>query len=279
MKKNGRMELIADLANPLPILVVIELLGADPERAEDLKRWSRGIVAKATRRLSPDEKEATSVGFRQLTAYLEQHIERCRSRRHPGILGDLLASAKEERLTPKEALSFARLLLVAGTETTTHLIGNTVLALLGNPAEMEKVRTTPELVSDLVEEALRHTSPVQFVYRAARRTMELSGARIPAGALVAVLLGSANRDPEQFPEPDRFLVSRSPRHHLGFGIGPHSCLGAQIARLESRIVLEELLSLPGKVRALQPPDSVELIESVQMRGPKRLTLMSADVTF
>jgi cytochrome P450 len=209
-----------------------------------------------------------------LTTYLEQLVEQCQSRPHPGILSDLLVNAKDERLTPKEALSFARLLFVAGTETTTNLIGNAVFALLKNPPEMEKIRTAPKLLSNLVEEALRYTSPVQFVYRETLGAVELSGVRIPAGALVSALLGSANRDPEQFPEPDRFRVTRKPQHHLGFGIGPHSCLGAQVARLETRIVLEELLSLPGTLRTLQPFDSVELIESIQMRGLKRLTLVN-----
>jgi cytochrome P450 len=273
MKKNGQMELIADLASPLPLLVIIELLGGDPERAQDLKRWSSAVVAKATRQLTTDEQRLTTIGFRELTAYLEQLVERCQNQPERGIFRELLLGTSEERINPREALSLARLLLVAGTETTTYLIGNAILALLRNSPEMDKIRANPELVSSFVEEVLRYAPPVQFVYRAALQGVELSGVRIPNGARVAVLLGSANRDSEQFSEPDRFLMSRNPPHHLSFGIGPHFCLGAQIAFLETRIVLEELLSLRGTLRSPQPLDSVELIESIQMRGPKRLTLV------
>jgi cytochrome P450 len=273
MKKSGQMELIAGLASPLPILVMIELLGADQDRAEDLKRWSGAVVAQATRRLTPTDKRLTAVGLRELNTYLEQLIERCQGQPERGVLNDLLVRPKEERLTSKEALSFARLLLVAGSESTTCLIGNAVLALLRHAPEMGKVQTNPRWISSFVEEVLRYAPPVQFVYRIALRDAEFGRVRVPAGARVAALLGFANRDPEHFPEPDRFLASRALQGHLGFGIGPHFCLGAQVASLETRVVLEELLSLPGTLRATQPLNSVEFTESIQIRGPKHLNLV------
>lgn len=266
VKKNEPMELIARLASPLPLRVIMELLGADADRAEDLKRWCTALVA-------TDEKRMTAADLGELATYLEQLVEQCQSQPARGVLSDLLVSPREERLTPTEALSFARLLLVAGSETTTHLIGNAVLALLRNPDQMRKVRANPHLVSSAIVEVLRYASPVQLVYRAALQDIELGGVRVPAGARIAALLAAANRDPEQFPKPDRFLVLRNSGHHLGFGIGPHSCLGAQIACLEARIVLEELFSLLGTLRASQPLDSVDFTRSIQIRGPRRLSLV------
>jgi cytochrome P450 len=162
---------------------------------------------------------------------------------------------------------------VAGNETTTNLIGNAAQALLDHPDQRARVQQDPALVPALVEEVLRFDAPVQMVFRTATADVELAGARIPSGATVAVLLGSANRDERRFPDPDVFDVTREPRGHLGFGFGEHFCLGAALARLEARVALEALVPLlASRERA---DASREWIDSFLVRGPKRLLLRAA----
>jgi len=144
-------------------------------------------------------------------------------------------------LSAAEILALAVLLLLAGNETTTNLIGNAVRTLLDHPAELAKVRADRTLVPALVEEVLRYESPVQVIFRQTACEVELEGGKIPAGATVFLLLGAANRDERKFPEPDRFDVRRNPQDHVGFGYDIHYCLGAPLARLEGRIALESLL--------------------------------------
>jgi cytochrome P450 len=178
-----------------------------------------------------------------------------------------------QRLSSMELMQFVMLLLVAGNETTTNLIGNAVSALLDHPAELARVVADPSLVPDLVEETLRFDAPVQLVFRTATRELELRGARIPRGATVALLLGSANRDERRFPDPDRFDVGRDARGHLGFGFGAHFCLGASLARLEARVALGALVPLLGRVERTSPDRS--RLDSFLVRGPRRLALRRA----
>jgi cytochrome P450 len=170
-------------------------------------------------------------------------------------------------------MQFVMLLLVAGNETTTNLIGNAASALLDHPAELARVARDPGLVANLVEETLRFDAPVQLVFRTATREVELRGARIPEGATVALLIGSANRDERRFPEPDRFDVGRDARGHLGFGFGQHFCLGASLARLEARLALEALV--PELVRVERASPDAGHLDSFLVRGPRRLELRRA----
>ena len=165
------------------------------------------------------------------------------------------------------------LLLVAGNETTTNLLGNAVDALLAHPEQLAKVVAEPALVPALVEETLRFDGPVQFVTRVTTREFELQGQTLPSRALVVVLLGSANRDERRFPEPDRFDVARDARGHVAFGFGAHFCLGASLARLEAKAALEALVpELPRLVRAR--PER-EFLDSYLIRGRARLELRVA----
>jgi cytochrome P450 len=183
------------------------------------------------------------------------------------------AEIGETPLTPAEVLMFTTILLVAGNETTTNLLGNTLIALLAHPGELAKLQRDPGLVPSLVEEMLRYDGPVQLLFRRATRDVELSGTRIPAGATVVPLVGSANRDDAQFPAADRLDVTRETAGHLGFGFGIHFCLGASLARLEARVALEELLARFTGFELAQP--GVEYIDSFLVRGPKRLALRFA----
>ena len=174
---------------------------------------------------------------------------------------------------PPIPIALAVLILFAGNETTTNLIGNTVLALLNHPTELAKVRANRSLVPQLIEEVLRYDGAVQGVFRVAVRDVELAGTTIPADALVFYLNGSANRDERKYAEPDRFDVLRNPRDHLAFGYGIHYCLGAQLARLEAKVALDALLfEQPPFVRT---SGEVTRVDGLAVRGPKTLPLRFA----
>ena len=175
-------------------------------------------------------------------------------------------------LSTREVIQFVMLLLVAGNETTTNLIGNAVTALLDHPSELARLANEPSLLPAAVEEALRYDPPVQVVFRTATQDLELAGTRIPKGAYVAPMLGSANRDERRFPDSDRFDIARNPQGHVGFGFGKHFCLGASLARLEARIALAALV--PELVR-LERQGPREVVDSFLVRGPRRLELRRA----
>jgi cytochrome P450 len=169
-------------------------------------------------------------------------------------------------------VQFVVLLLAAGNETTTNLIGNAVTALLDHPDQLARVAADPSLVPAAIEETLRYDAPVQIVFRVATQDVELAGTRIQRGAYVAPLLGSANRDERRFPDPDRFDVARDAQGHLGFGFGKHFCLGASLARLEARVALEALAPELPRLERERPR---ELVDSFLVRGPRRLALRRA----
>ncbi len=165
---------------------------------------------------------------------------------------------------------FAILILAAGNETTTNLIGNAVLALLDRPDLFERVRRDPALVPLLIEEALRFDSPVQMLFRQTTREVEIAGTTIPEGAIVLPIFASANRDAKQFDEPDCFRLERNPQGHLAFGFGIHFCLGASLARLEARVAFEELFRRVAKLHRLGTETG--FVDSFLLRGPRRLAL-------
>jgi cytochrome P450 len=235
-------DLVTTLSGPLPTTVIAEMLGVEAERLGDFKRWSDDVVLGTSR---PTD-EATRTRVRQSGAALRSYFERLIERRRTDPGEDVITAlvrAEEERdiLTASEILGLAVLLLLAGNETTTNLIGNAVRNLLSHPAELAKVRANRALVPSLVEEVLRYESPVQLLPRVTASKVTLEGGTIPAGATVFLLLASANRDERKFPDPDRFDVTRNPQDHVAFGYGIHYCLGAPLARLEGRLALDSLL--------------------------------------
>jgi cytochrome P450 len=267
----GEFDLVHDYAIPLPVTVIAEMLGIEPDRHADFKRWSDCIVSGITGAAAGMRPEILLQAFKELSEYVTGVIDARRAQPREDLISTLTrAEAGETALTPVEILMFTLLLLVAGNETTTNLLGNTLLALLEHPGELARVQRDPRLVPGLVEEALRFDSPAQFLFRRATQDLEIAGTRIPAGATVMPLLGSANRDDAQFPDPDRLDVTRNPVGHLGFGVGIHFCLGASLARLEARVALEELLGRFTGFERTQP--AVEYIDSFLVRGPRSLPL-------
>jgi cytochrome P450 len=253
-RDHGRMDLLHDLAAPLSISVIAAMLGVPPEDRERFKRWADDIVAalgNIRANLRPEHLRRAVRSTRALTSYFREVIsERRRPRRgrpRRDLLGDLLqAEAQGDRLTEDELYANAMLLLNAGHETTTNLIGNGMLALLRHPDQLERLREDPALISTAIEELLRFDSPVQFIGRLLKQDLTVGGKRLRRGQTVWLLLGAANRDPEQFVDPDRLDVGRRHNKHVAFGLGVHFCLGAPLARLEGRIALETVLRrLPG----------------------------------
>jgi cytochrome P450 len=270
----GDFDVVQGLAVPLPVTVIAEMLGIEPERRHDFKRWSDTVIDNATGagRADPFGPKVLDA-FAEMSAYVVRIARERRRKPADDLISQLVSIGGGEGLSPVELLQFVTLLLVAGNETTTNLIGNATAALLDHPEQLARVAADPSLVPGLIEEAVRFDSPVQLVFREAVTDVELAGVRIPAGAIVVPLIGSANRDERRFPDPDRFDVTRNPQGHLGFGFGKHFCLGASLARLEAKAALEALV--PELVRRRRREERLSRIDSFLVRGPSRLTLWEA----
>jgi cytochrome P450 len=241
----GRMDLMADLAFPLPATVIAEMLGVPPEDRDRFKHWSDDVTAalgNVPSNSSPEVLRKSVEGMRALQAYFHDIIAQRRVEPRDDLISGLIKAQEEgDRLSDQELLANCVLLLNAGHETTTNLIGNGTYALLRHPDQMKRLRDDPSLLPTAVEELLRYDSPVQFTNRILTADMELGGKTLRAGQMVLLLLAAANRDPEQFPNPDKLDVGRQNNKHVAFGLGSHFCLGAPLARLEGRLVFEALL--------------------------------------
>lgn len=271
LKGQVQADLVPTLSVPLPVIVIAEMLGIEPQRRADFKRWSDDVVRSLNRPTDEIVRAEIRRSITELRAYLGQIIDQRRTDPRDDLITALVQAEEEQHiLTSIEILGLTVLILAAGNETTTNLVGNAVLALLDHPDELTKVRADRASVPALVEEVLRYDSPVQVVFRQTTQDVELEGGKLPAGATVLLLLGAANRDERKFPEPDRFAVERNPQDHVGFGYGIHYCLGAPLARLEGRIALEALLfDCPPFTRALA---RVPRIAAFLVRGPQTLPL-------
>ncbi len=241
--EDGRLELMSQLACPLPAIVIAELLGVPAEDWPRFRKWAAEMIALTSTVLSsgPDPGRMRQ-GLEPLQAYLKDIIAARRKAPREDLISGLIA-AQEERdaLSDDELLATCVIVLIAGHETTTNLIGNGVLALLRNPGELARLRAEPELLKSAIEEMLRYDSPVQATVRVVTQDSEIGGKTLRKGALAVCGIGAANRDPEAFPDPDRFDAGRRDNHHLSFGFGAHFCLGAPLARLEGEVAIRALM--------------------------------------
>lgn len=253
-------DVVADLAIPLPVIVIAEMLGVDPARRHDFKRWSDDLleVTQLTRGTSVERgRLAEMVQSREeLMHHFEELLDGRRASPRDDLLSDLVrAEGGEARIDADEVIQLAVTLLVAGNETTTHLIGTGTHLLLDHPEALAALRADPALIPGFIEEVLRHEGPVQSLVRRTTADVTLSGVTIPAGQIVMPLLGSANRDPAVFEDPDRFDLRRDARGHVAFGFGIHFCVGAPLSRIEGRIAFEEMVRrLPAFSRVDSRPD-------------------------
>jgi cytochrome P450 len=263
----GSADLMRELAYPLPVIVISELMGIPSQDRERFKHWSDVIVSQTRTGSASEDHSATNT---EMAEYFLALIDQRRSRPGKDLISTLLSAEIDgQKLTVHELLGFCALLLVAGNETTTNLIGNAVLCLAESPGTIDRLLSEPALLPQTIEEVLRFRSPVQSMYRLTVAETTLGDDLIPAGAPIVAWIGSANRDERQFQRPAEFDVDRGQNRHLAFGHGIHFCLGAPLARLEARIALEALLSrLPGL--SLVQGAHLERMESTIIYGLKAL---------
>jgi cytochrome P450 len=255
--KNGGMDVIADFASALPVEIVGDMLAVPQEDRHLLRDWSLAILGALEPVLTPERNEQGTRAVIEFETYLEQHIAgwetRMDAREAEDAYGDVLAGLirgeNGEKLTPAELVQNCIFLLNAGHETTTNLIGNGIAALLEWPGEKKRLTDDPGLVRTAIEEFLRFESSNQLGNRRVVETIEINGVTFEPGDLVTLCIGAANRDPAQFPDPDRLDVGRTPNRHLAFGAGIHACAGMSLARLEGQIAVQQLLARFPEFRA------------------------------
>lgn len=250
----GRMDVIRDLAYPLPVTVIAEMLGIPTEDRERFKHWSDEAIRSLGFGSVGDAKRSMQA-YRELRAYLEPIVAQRRSEPREDLISALVVAEEEgDKLSTSEVFATIILLLVAGNETTTNLIGNGMLALLRHREQLELLRNDLSLMGSAVEELLRFDSPVQFTSRMPLEDVVLDGRRLAKGSEVLLVIGAANRDPEQFADPDRLDVTRTDVRHLSFGNGIHYCLGAPLARIEGQIAISALIRrFPNMRPAIEKP--------------------------
>ncbi|MBV8717531.1 MAG: cytochrome P450 [Chloroflexi bacterium] len=270
---NDQLELVNDLAYPLPVTVIAEMLGVPAADRPLFKTWADALLQRPNQdRLDRAALEDVTRDLDHFRDYLHHHVERRRAEHRSDLLGDLVAAEIDgHRLSDAEIVGFATLLLLAGHITTTILLGNTILCLDEYPDVRAALRTDPRAIPSTIEEVLRFRSPFSRTARVTTSDVQLGGQHIPAQALVNVWLLSANHDERQFAQPEEFCMHRNPNPHLAFGKGIHYCLGAPLARLEARIALGILLRRFDTLR-VDPAFPLEAYANSGMNGVKSLHL-------
>jgi len=271
MDRAPTIELVADLAYPLPVTVIAELLGIPPEDRPTFRRWADGLIPQeSATSFVPNAERTRAMGLvmRELNEYCLAHIRRRRAGPRDDLTSALVAAEVDgQRLDDDEIVGFVGLLLLAGHITTTVLLGNAILCLDRNPDAAAALRADPGGLPTAIEEVLRYLTPLAPSMRVTTGPVRLGDRTVPGGRIVLGWLASANRDESRFADPDRFDFRRSPNPHLSFGHGIHFCLGAPLARLEARIVLEKVLRRwPG----MTVGDGVEYHDPRGIFGARRL---------
>lgn len=272
MRGRGQVDIVDDFAYPLPVSVICEQLGVPIEDEAHFHPWADALATSLDPRPQQDQFKVALV---EMGEYMTGLIERFRTAPAPGLLSGL---ANTQGMTIKDIVATARLLLVAGHETTVNLISNGMLTLLRHPRILERLRGEPDRVIPLVEEVLRFEPPVQLVpsFYVTLDDIEVAGTTIPEGARVVLALAAANRDPDRIPDPDRFDPERQDNQHLGFFSGIHYCFGAALARQEAQVALAELARRLVNPRLLEDPP--EYRQNPTLRGPRHLPIAIDGVT-
>ena len=279
----GQLEVVSQLAYPLPVRIISEMLGVPVEDHPRFAGWSARLAHSLQPGFGVDpaealaRAEAAEVASDEFATYFRELIAIRRARPAQDLLSEMIAAEDDgEKLTEDELIATCVLLLVAGHETTVGLISNAILALLRHPDQLAALRADPTLAAGAVEETLRYDAPVQMTARVARGGMQVGPVTARDGALVLLLLAAAGRDPEMFADPDRFDIRRGASSHLAFAAGPHFCLGAPLARLEATIAIESF------ARRMQDPElnprGLDYKPNLNLRGPDRLVVEFAAIS-
>jgi pimeloyl-[acyl-carrier protein] synthase len=268
----GRMDVLADFAEPLPAIVTSELFGVPTEFALQLKTWSAKFAEMLGNfQHNPDRIPSMLDTIENLTEFFRKAVEDQKKKPCPGLVHSLVKAELEgDRLTEEEIIANCIITLVGGLETTTNLIGNGMLTLLCHPGEMRRLRSDPALVVSAVEELLRFESPSQHTARLAPTDLELGGKAIRKRQAVIAVMGAGNRDPERFPDPNRLDLSRQDNRHLAFGWAAHFCFGAPLARLEGQVAFATLLNRFPDITLESGP--IVWRENLGLRGLKALQI-------
>jgi cytochrome P450 len=265
---SGRADLIADLALPLPVTVISELLGVPAEDREGFQKWTDVMLAQHPDRIDQEEMNGA---WRTMWSYLEDLVAAKRARPADDLLSALIATRDEEQsLDEDELISMAFLLLVAGYITTVNLVGGGVAALLAHPQQYKLLLDDPGLLPGAVEEFLRYDGPINpGIARFPTEDVKIAGVTIPRGETVLIATAIADRDPARFTDPDRLDVTRTENAHLAFGHGAHYCLGAPLARLEGEIAIGTILRRLPNLALAVPYEDLRW-QFATLRGPKEL---------
>ena len=270
----GRMDVIADLAAPLPAIVTAEMMGVPTSDANQLKDWSADFAeVLGNFQHNPDRASRTLKCVEEMSSYFRDAIEQQKTNPSEGLINALLtAEVDGDRLTEEEIIANCIVTMVGGQETTTNLIGNGVLTLMRHPDQMERLRNNLALIPSAVEELLRYESPSQHTARICREDTELGGKSIRKGQAVIAVMAAGNRDPERFPDPDRLDIGRTDNRHLAFGWASHFCFGAPLARMEGQLTFEALVRRTANMEI--EPGPIVWRDNLGLRG-----LTSLPVTF
>ncbi len=278
-KKQDRwLDLVQDVAYPLPVTIICRLLGVPPEDEPRFRVWSEALVRTLdpTESLSEAEVQQAIQSRTEIQEYMRQLSAACRAHPQDDLLSGLVAGEDPDgRLSEQELLATMQLLLIAGHETTVNLITNSMLALLRHPEVFERLRRSPELAIPIVEEVLRYDPPVQFRTRTTLAEVPIAGVTIPQRASVVLVLAAGSRDPARFVDPDRFWPERGDNEHFGFGGGDHYCVGAPLARLEAVTALKALARRLEAPRLVTDPPPYR--KNAALRGPEHLPIAFADL--
>ena len=276
MCRHEEVDLVEALAAPLPVTVIAQMLGVEDGNMQDFKRWSDKIFSNIGEILFAQPDASVQQATEEMNAYFLDRIEKLRPAPGNNLLGRLIRTETEDgHLSDEELLSFCRLLLIAGNETTTGLITGCVRVFDEMPETFEALKGDLDLIPRFVEETLRFYSPFSATVRRTTRATELAGVEIPEGVIVLPLMASANRDETVFDHADAFLIDRDPNPHLAFGYGIHNCLGAHLARLEGRIAVAGMVNALDRIEISETADRTQFD---RLGGPATLPVRIARAT-
>ena len=273
VEAKGSFDVMADLANVLPVTVIAEMLGVPPELNAQFKHWSDTLISGDNNIPGTPPSPLIVKTVDELGDYFTAEIERRRKNPGSDLVSALVAAHDEgDVMSSADLLSFVLLLLIAGNETTTNLIGNGTLALGRHPDQFDTLKRNPAMIPRAIEEMLRYDGPVQSTVRFTRQPLKLGGAEIPAESFVMMIVAAANRDPAQFKDPEKFDITRDPNDHLAFGEGIHFCIGAPLARMEARIAFESIFERFPKLALKDPAIKPKYKGSYFLRGLESLPM-------